>query len=63
MNNCTSPHHTLVFVFAKLHYCHYLANYVLRKYAINKEVLAQYSCTINVLVVLLEYHLYVILPH
>ena len=37
-----------------------LTNYVLIKYAINKDVLAQYSCTLKVLVVLIEYHLYVI---
>ena len=37
-----------------------LTNYVLIKYAINKDVLAQYSCTLNVLVILIEYHLNVI---
>jgi len=51
---------TKVCVFAKLQYCHCLTNdYVLIKYAINKEVFAQYSCTLNMLVVLIEYHLYV----
>ena len=56
----TSPNHahfvdTKVGVVA---YCHCLINYVLIKYAITKDMLAQYSCTLNVLVVLIEYHLY-----
>ena len=56
----TSPNHahfvdTKVGVFA---YCHCLINYVLIKYAITKDMFAQYSCTLNVLVVLIEYHLY-----
>ena len=63
MNNCTSVQH------AKQVYLHnyntvivWDINSVLIIYAINKDVLAQYSCTLNVLVVLIECYLYIIPP-